>query len=48
MAAILSGAMMLDFLGEAEAARRIEAVCRELADLTGSTTEIGDAVADKL
>jgi 3-isopropylmalate dehydrogenase len=48
MAAILSGAMMLDFLGEAEAAQRIEAVCRELADLTGSTTEIGDAVAAKL
>jgi 3-isopropylmalate dehydrogenase len=48
IAAILSGAMMLDFLGETEAAQRIEAACRELADATGSTTEIGDAVAAKL
>jgi isocitrate/isopropylmalate dehydrogenase len=40
--------MMLDFLGATEAAERIEAVCRELADERGTTTEIGDAVAAKL
>lgn len=48
IAAILSGAMMLEFLGEADAAGRIESACRQLADMTGSTTEIGDAVAGKL
>ena len=48
IAAILSGAMMLDFLGESNAAARIEAACDACSDLTGSTTEIGDAVSSKL
>ncbi|MCD9623685.1 3-isopropylmalate dehydrogenase [Rhabdothermincola salaria] len=48
VAAILSAAMMLDFLGEADAAARIRAACAETATLTGSTTEIGDAVAGRL
>ena len=48
IAAILSGAMMLDFLGESEAADRITAACDACVDMTGSTSELGDAVASKL
>ncbi len=48
IAAILSGAMMLRFLGEAEAADRIERACDACAHLTGSTTEIADAAMAKL
>ncbi len=48
IAAILSGALMLDFLGEAEAARAVEAACDACVGLEGSTAEIGDAVAAKL
>ncbi len=48
IAAIRSGAMMLDYLGEAEAASRITAACEACADMSGSTGEIGDAVADHL
>ena len=48
IAAILSAALMLDFLGEHEAAARIEAACDACADLVGSTSEIGDAVSSKL
>jgi 3-isopropylmalate dehydrogenase len=48
IAAILSGALMLDFLGEAEAAARIEAACDACTDMTGSTREIGLAVSSKL
>ncbi len=48
LAAILSGALMLDFLGQKEAAARVEAACDELTGMTGSTSEIGDAVAAKL
>jgi len=44
-AAILSGALMLDFLGEREAARRIENACANPATQKGTTTEIGDAIA---
>ena len=40
-AAILSAALMLDFLGEADAAERIRAACAE--PVTGSTTSVGDA-----
>jgi 3-isopropylmalate dehydrogenase len=43
VAAILSGALMLDFLGEGEAAERIRAACA--AAPTGSTTEVGAAIA---
>lgn len=44
-AAILSGAMMLDFLGESEAAARIEAACADPSTDVEGTTVIGDAVA---
>ena len=46
-AAILSGAMMLDFLGESDAADRIRRACQGSVDgeITGSTTEVGDAIA---
>jgi len=46
VAAILSGAMMLDFLGDAEAADRIRRACADAP--AGSTTEIGDAIAARL
>src|SRR6478735_5517344 len=45
-AAILSAALMLDFLGESEAADRIRAACDEPG--TGSTSQIGDSIAAKL
>ncbi len=48
VAAILSAAMMLDFLGEADAAARIRKACADPTALTGSTPEIGDAVAARL
>jgi len=44
IAAIYSGAMMLDHLGETEAAAKIRAACDACSELTGSTTEIGAAV----
>jgi 3-isopropylmalate dehydrogenase len=47
-AAILSAAMMLDFLGEADAAARIRKACAELSAYEGSTTGIGDAVAERV
>ncbi len=46
LAAILSAAMMLEFLGETDAATRIRVACEDAP--TGSTTEIGDAVAARL
>jgi 3-isopropylmalate dehydrogenase len=46
LAAILSAAMMLDFLGEADAAARIRAACAEPVD--GTTGEIGDAIAKRV
>ena len=48
VAAILSGAMMLDHLGETEAADRIRAACADPSTLTGSTSEIGDQVVARL
>ncbi len=56
IAAILSGAMMLDFLAEgddhggatADAAARVRAACDACVFMTGSTSEIGDAVSSKL
>ena len=45
IAAILSAAMMLEFLGEPDAAARIRKACAEPSVLTGTTSEIGDAVA---
>jgi 3-isopropylmalate dehydrogenase len=45
-AAVLSAAMMLDFLGEADAAGRVRAACVE--SITGSTTAIGDELARRV
>jgi 3-isopropylmalate dehydrogenase len=42
-AAVLSAAMMLDFLGEADAAARVRTACAE--PVTGTTMEIGDELA---
>jgi len=48
LAAILSAAMMLDFLGQPDAAARIRKACADPSSLTGSTTQIGDAVVERL
>jgi 3-isopropylmalate dehydrogenase len=45
-AAILSAALMLDFLAESEAADRIRAACAE--PVSGTTTFVGDTLADRL
>ncbi|HBU75263.1 MAG TPA: 3-isopropylmalate dehydrogenase, partial [Acidimicrobiaceae bacterium] len=45
-AAVLSAALMLDFLGEADAARRIEAACAEVP--TEGTIAIGDMIASRV
>jgi 3-isopropylmalate dehydrogenase len=45
-AAILSAAMMLEFLGEAEAAARVRKACTDA--VTGTTTEIGDEIAGRV
>jgi 3-isopropylmalate dehydrogenase len=47
-AAVLSAAMMLDFLGEADAAARIRKACADPSAVTGSTPEIGDAIAARV
>ena len=47
-AAILSGALMLDHLGEDQAAERIRKACNNPDSLSGSTTEIGDVIAARL
>ena len=48
VAAILSAAMMLDFLGEADAAARIRKACAETPTQGQTTTQIGDAVAERV
>jgi 3-isopropylmalate dehydrogenase len=45
-AAILSAALMLDFLGEAEQAAAVRAACAE--PVTGSTSEVGSTIADRV
>jgi 3-isopropylmalate dehydrogenase len=45
-AAVLSAALMLDFLGEADAAARIRKACEDAP--TGSTAVIGDRIAERL
>jgi len=47
-AAIISAAMMLEFLGESEAAARIEKAVAGSDDVTGSTSEIGGAIAGRI
>ncbi|CAN5516041.1 3-isopropylmalate dehydrogenase [soil metagenome] len=46
VAAILSAAMMLEFLGEADAAARIQKACAEPSAFAGTTTQIGDQIAE--
>ena len=48
LAAIRSAAMMLDFLGEGDAAARITKAVSEAKGLAGTTTELGDAVAERV
>ena len=48
VAAILSAALMLDHLGEADAAARVRKACADTTTLTGTTSEIGDTVAARL
>lgn len=46
VAAILSAALMLDFLGESDAASRVRSACAD--PVTGSTTDVGDSIADRV
>ena len=48
IAAILSGAMMLDHLGEPRRPTASVAACTEPETLTGTTSEIGDAIVARL
>jgi 3-isopropylmalate dehydrogenase len=47
-AAIMSAAMMLEFLGEVEAASRVREAVAKSDDITGTTSEVGDAIAASL
>jgi 3-isopropylmalate dehydrogenase len=47
-AAIISAAMMLEFLGETDAATRVGAAVDKSDDVVGSTTDIGDAIAGRV
>ncbi len=47
-AAILSAAMMLEFLGEDVAGARIRKAVAAVSDRTGTTTQIGDEIAGKV
>ena len=42
-AAVLSAAMMMDFLGEQDIADRMRTACEQAG--TGSTTDVGDRIA---
>jgi len=48
LAAIRSAAMMLEFLGEADAATRVTQACTAAVGRAGTTVEIGDAVAERV
>jgi 3-isopropylmalate dehydrogenase len=47
-AAIISAAMMLEFLGETDAAARVRAAVEKSDDVSGSTAEIGSAIAGRI
>ena len=47
-AAIISAAMMLDFLGETEAAARVQKAVSSSDDVVGTTAEIGAAIAERV
>ncbi len=40
--------MMLEFLGEQDAADRVRDAVAKTEDITGTTSEIGDAVAERV
>jgi 3-isopropylmalate dehydrogenase len=44
-AAVISAAMMCEFLGETDAATRIQKAVENSDDVTGTTSQIGDAIA---
>jgi 3-isopropylmalate dehydrogenase len=48
VAAILSAAMMLEFLGETDAGARIRKACADPSAVVGSTADIGDAIAARV
>ena len=48
LAAIRSAAMMLEFLGETDAAARVAKAVSEVRSFEGTTTELGDAVAERV
>ena len=48
LAAIRSAAMMLEFLGEADASTRVAQACAAIAGRAGTTVELGDAVAERV
>jgi 3-isopropylmalate dehydrogenase len=47
-AAVISAAMMLEFLGENDRALRVRDAIAKTDDVTGSTSEIGDAIAEQV
>ena len=47
-AAVISAAMMLEFLGETDAAARIQAAVRSSDDVTGSTSDVGSRLAERV
>jgi 3-isopropylmalate dehydrogenase len=47
-AAIVSAAMMLEFLEEADAATRVREAVEKSDDVTGTTSEVGDAIAERV
>lgn len=47
-AAIISAAMLLEFLGEADAASRVRKAVAGAEDVRGSTSEIGDAIVERI
>ncbi len=47
-AAVTSAAMMLEFLGESEAATRVREALTKTDDVVGTTMEIGDAIARRV
>jgi 3-isopropylmalate dehydrogenase len=48
LAAVRSAAMMLEFLGEEDAATRIAKAVAESRDVSGTTSQVGDAVAERI
>ena len=47
-AAIISAAMMLEFLGDTTAATRVREAVAGCDDLVGTTSDLGDAIADRV